>query len=96
RTEFERKAQEQAKAQAKRQVEQETQRKEKERIAAEVEAKRKAGLLPDKEKLIAFSNILANLELPRLKNEGARKILNEISIRIIELAESIKGQAERM
>ena len=96
RAEFERNAKEKAEAQAKRQAEQEKQRIEKEKAEAEAEAKRQASLLPDKEKLIAFSNILANMELPRLKDEGARKILNEISIRIIELAEAIKGQAEAM
>jgi len=93
---FERKAQDKADAQAKRQAEEEVQRKEKERIAEGIERDRVRLLMPDKEKLIAFSNILANIELPRLKSEGARKILNEISIKIIELAEAIKGQAETM
>ena len=88
RAEFERKA--------KRQAEQEVQQKEKEKIEAENEAKRQTELLPDKEKLIAFSNILANIEMPHLKSKNAKKILNEICIRIIELADVIKEQAESM
>ena len=96
RAEFERKAEERADAQAKRQVEEIAQRKEKENAEATKEAKRKAAMLPDKEKLIAFANMLADIELPRLKNKGAKDILNEISIRIVELSEAIKGQAGRL
>jgi len=96
RAEFERKAQEQAKEQAKRQVEQEAQRKEKERIEAEKAAKRQADLLPDKEKLIAFADMLTNLKLPVVKSKVAKMAVAEINERLDDLQSLIRDQAEAL
>jgi len=96
RTEFERKAQEQAKAQAKRQAEQEVQMKEKERIEAEREAKRQADLLPDKEKIIAFADMLVDLKLPVVKSQAAKLIMAEVNAQLDDLQSLIRSQAEMM
>ena len=96
RAEFERKAQEQAKEQAKRHAEQEAQQKEKESIAAQIEAKRQADLRPDKEKLIAFADMLTNLKLPVVKSKVAKMAVAEINERLDDLQSLIRDQAENM
>jgi len=96
RAEFERKAQEQAKEQAKRQVEQETQRKEKERLAAEKEAKHQQEMLPDKEKIIAFADMLIDLKLPVVKSQAAKLIIAEVNAQLDDLQSLIRSQAEMM
>ena len=96
RAEFERNAKEKAEAQAKRQAEQEKQRIEKEKAEAEAEAKRVEALKPDKEKLLAFANMLIEIERPHVSSDEVKKTVREIIGRINGIALFIQEYTEKM
>lgn len=68
---------------------------EKQRIAAEKEA-RKLARRPDKEKIVAFSEVFASLHIPELKTEEGKAAWTKIDQKIQELTTFIKQQAETL
>lgn len=68
---------------------------EKQRIAAEKEA-RKLARRPDKEKIVAFSEVFASLHIPELKTEEGKAVWANIDQKIQELTTFIKQQAETL
>lgn len=60
------------------------------------EAAHKAKLAPDKEKLLAFGDVLAGLELPECSSEEARAIVEKIRKAIANLTVSINNNASSL
>lgn len=68
---------------------------EKARLAAE-KAERKAARRPDKEKIIAFSEVLSSLHIPELKTAEAKAVWTKIDQKIQQLHTFIIEQAEAL
>jgi len=96
REEFKRQAKIQAENEAKKEIERhERERLEKEEAQAK-EKTRQAEMAPDREKLIKFADELRAILIPKVKSAKAIKIFNEISNRLIELADLITEQAKEL
>ena len=60
-------------------------------------AKRQADLLLDKEKLIAFADMLVELELPYdVKSEEAKNIIDRLDIDLDNMQSSLRKKAEAL
>jgi len=96
-------AEQQAKLEAERKARlelEEKARKEKEaeeaRLKAEAEKQRQSLLAPDKDKLIAFAEMLSKIEKPALKESDAQKILNNAITEIGFVVDTIKRGVESL
>ena len=69
---------------------------ESERIAAEKLAHKKAAAAPDKDKLMAFVLIVADLKVPTVKSPEAQTVANEITDKIANFARWIEAQADKL
>jgi len=69
---------------------------ESERIAAEKLAYKKAAAAPDKDKLMAFALIVADLKVPTVKSPEAQTVANEITDKIANFARWIEAQADKL
>jgi len=52
--------------------------------------------LPDKEKIIAFADMLIDLKLPVVKSQAAKLIIVEVNAQLDDLQSLIRSQAEMM
>jgi len=94
REEFERQAKIKAGQEAKEKVEREK-KAEQERIeAAEAEKKRQASLMPDKDKILGFCDILDQVIPPRCKDEKCNVILNTAMKGIYDITGKIRTEIE--
>lgn len=70
---------------------------EEDRKTADAEASaRKALLAPDKEKLLAFADILDTLEMPALSNRDAGKVLDEAKDTLTTLSKTLRDKAQKL
>ena len=99
---FEKEALEKARIRAEQEAKEEAVRKESARIAkAEAEKAEKARiarLLPDKEKLILFADMVFSLALAPLtvESQEARAIFQDAADRLMKLSKEIKKKAEAL
>jgi hypothetical protein len=66
------------------------------RKAAEEEEKRQALLAPDKQKLIAFADIIDRLELPQVANREAGKLLDETQDFLTRISKNLRNKAREL
>lgn len=66
------------------------------KAAEEAEAKRKALLAPDKEKLIAFAGVIDRLELPNVANREAGKLLDETQDFLNRISKNLRNKAKEL
>ena len=90
---FEKQAKEDARLKAEQDVRDEIARKEKEAEAEKAEEDRKASLLPDKEKLIAWAESIASLVSPGVNSAEAKVIVENAELSLISVSEHIKSKA---
>lgn len=96
RAEFERIAKEAATATAEKEAKDKIEREKQEKVDAENEAKRKLAMLPDKEKLIAFADMLVELELPAVKSKKAMEINNDLNHDLDAVQSKLRADAEAL
>lgn len=81
------------KAEAELKATQEKERQEK--LAAEA-ARKKAAAAPDKNKLIELSSIIAEIEMPDMKTDEGKKILNDTVILLEKVCDFIKEKSSQL
>jgi len=97
---FERQAKEDARIQAEKDAKDKAELEERERLekedAAKEEAERQEALKPDKEKLLAFVLMLLKLDIPDLGSSRAKDLVNAAMDDIINIADKLKRDAEKL
>lgn len=97
REEFERKAKIEAEEKAAWEAKEKVAREKRESEEAAAEAERQKALLPDKEKLVAFSQFLyQGIDLPKVESENAKEILQSANTALLCLADSIYKDAQNL
>lgn len=66
------------------------------RLADEAEAKRKAALAPEREKLSVYAICLRGLLIPALDSEGGILVVDELRARVEKLAKWVEVEAQRL
>lgn len=66
------------------------------RLAAEEESKRSALLAPDKEKLMAFADVIDKLDLPNVSNREAGKLVDETKDFLNRISQNLRNKAKEL